>query len=1125
MKCNMASMLLGSLGMILPIAPLYVQGEVVNGNFENGFTGWTPANAVLDTYPNAFMGSYCARLDHASYFKQCYQDMPCSSLDAPLSTAFVLRTQSSTSPASLAARFLDSTGNVLQITDLAVVQGTIPYTSHYADGLIPPANTATLRLMFSSGSLGSGASFLDNVSVVPTPNVISVNGGFENGFTGWAQVNGILDNGIPYGGTYCARLDHASYFKQCYQDMPCTASAVLTVSFALCTEEATSSASVAARFLDSAGNVLQITDLAVVQGTMPYTNYTEDLVPPANTATLRLMFSTASLGTGSSFLDDVVVTNSTGQGGTPTPTPTPTPNPTPNPTGTDQQVTPLFTANTDFESGTTDWLSQYVLITTDPAHVASGAHAGYVNSANYFIFWPLRGASAQPGHYYRLRAKLHTTGMLVKPDMTLRFLDSAGDTISAVSITDETLIGSRPYKEYISGHALAPAGTDSIKVYVGIPANAGGTLYYDDVSLEEVTSLPVRAVATYTSASVYVAKVNPAAGEVARFYYRKQGNTAWLNGFTPIYDAVRGEYRGSLIGLAEDTVYEIQVALETNGVVSAQSGVTLRTWSSSPPIAATYTVASLYTSGQLKIENLHGSPTGWIKIVGTGVNDVSGGYNTTAGADFGQAILIKNCDYLILDNVRVTGGRLNGIEIRNCDQVRVSRCDISGWARQPNVVSGGLSYESSADVTARNPINYDAGIFLNTSTRVTLERCYLHDPRLGSNPWSIGHPAGATGIYVKNTLETGNNVVRYNDVIGGHKLRWNDSIEGEANDAEYGSFCRDSDIYGNMFALGNDDAIELDGGQKNIRFFGNRIEGSYSGVSLAPNTVGPDYIYRNFAFNMGDQENGLWATIKAGGGTTYSKGKSFFFHNTMYANCNILAGVGYGSDSNRAMFLGLSRNNIFYSLNSAVNYRNTISDSNPNAWSTFDYDNLASATLPSAQVAYAAGQEAHGKLNSYPTFVDAAGGDFRPATGSSAINGGQAQANFAEVYASTAPDQGALEVGDSSLMPIRPIAITASKYLVTLTATGNGGSTTSVSVTLTTGNLGGATGYTVRKNSTDTSWLSITPVSGTLQNNSTQTVTFSVATAGLAAGQRKAVVLIQLANGFSVPISITANVN
>src|SRR5690606_19627880 len=104
-----------------------------------------------------------------------------------------------------------------------------------------------------------------------------------------------------------------------------------------------------------------------------------------------------------------------------------------------------------------------------------------------------------------------------------------------------------------------------------------------------------------------------------------------------------------------------------------------------------------------------------------------------------------------------------------------------------------------------------------------------------------------------------------------------------------------------------------------------------------------------------------------------------------------------------------------------------------------------------------------------------------------------------------------------------PVALSATRYLVTLSATANG-SSSSQSVTVNTGDLGGATAYALRKNA-DTGWLNATPSSGTLQNHSSQAFTFSVATAGLAPGQYEATVLVRLANGFSVPITVVANVN
>ena len=795
----------------------------------------------------------------------------------------------------------------------------------------------------------------------------------------------------------------------------------------------------------------------------------------------------------------------------------------------DQQALGLH-PNPGFENGATGWLNNHR--TSTPAEVANGSYSAYNGGVGWYLNLDITSPSTMPavaGKYYRLVSTIASENNTVVggPDITAACVDASGATLSETYLTEVPLQGTRPYKKLEKGF-FAPPHTTAIKLRLRYGPSVGSKFFYDDTQVFRIDNLPVHAVPTYGSVSVYIARTTQPSGEKAHVFYRKVGQTTWTEAYPPIYDATRQEYRGSIVGLDENTTYEVQAVLETAGVVSQEAGTRVTTWNSNPPIAATHTVSSLYTSGEWKIENLHGSSNGWIKIVGTGTNDVDGGYVTTAGEDYGRAILIKNCDYLILENIHVKGGRFHGIEVRNSDNIRISRCEIEGWARTPNVVVNGISYESQTDATAKKPIDLDAAVFLHASNRVTVERCYMHDPRTGSHSQATygTHPCGPNGIYVRNAgPHNGNHVIRYNDIIGGDQLRWNDAIEGFGNDQVYGSFGRDSDIHGNMLAMGSDDGIEFDGGQINLRFFGNRVESFYTGISVAPNMAGPSFIFRNLVTNLGDQVEGCWAMVKNGGGTTYSKGRTFFFHNTMVAACNGLAGVGYGTDAGdlRKMFIATSRNNIFYSTAGAVNYRNAISDTYPNAASDFDYDNLASATLTSAQVSYAAGQEAHGKLNAYPTFVNPAAGDFRLGTGSSAIDAGLPLANFSTSFAGAAPDQGAYEIGASSLMPLRPIAISADKYLVTLSAVPQGGTSTMVDVTLTTGNIGGPIAYAVRKNA-DASWLYVTPASGTLSNNASTVLTFGVNTAGLSSGQREAVVLVRLANGLSVPISITANV-
>jgi hypothetical protein len=97
-----------------------------------------------------------------------------------------------------------------------------------------------------------------------------------------------------------------------------------------------------------------------------------------------------------------------------------------------------------------------------------------------------------------------------------------------------------------------------------------------------------------------------------------------------------------------------------------------------------------------------------------------------------------------------------------------------------------------------------------------------------------------------------NTTIRYNDFIGGDVHRWNDVIECQGNGNPVGGLYRNAEVYGNTLALANDDGIELEGGEINTRFFGNRIENTLCGVSSGCCTRDPSYIFNNLVWRSGD---------------------------------------------------------------------------------------------------------------------------------------------------------------------------------------------------------------------------------------------------------------------------------
>jgi len=66
-------------------------------------------------------------------------------------------------------------------------------------------------------------------------------------------------------------------------------------------------------------------------------------------------------------------------------------------------------------------------------------------------------------------------------------------------------------------------------------------------------------------------------------------------------------------------------------------------------------------------------------------------------------------------------------------------------------------------------------------------------------------------------------VCRYNRVYGSSGHYYNDGIGGYQNESVNGAASNDSDIYGNIVSEVWDDAIESDGGNRNVRIFGNTL--------------------------------------------------------------------------------------------------------------------------------------------------------------------------------------------------------------------------------------------------------------------------------------------------------------
>jgi hypothetical protein len=206
---------------------------------------------------------------------------------------------------------------------------------------------------------------------------------------------------------------------------------------------------------------------------------------------------------------------------------------------------------------------------------------------------------------------------------------------------------------------------------------------------------------------------------------------------------------------------------------------------------------------------------------------------------------------------------------------------------------------------------------------MVIQRNRIHDPRYGANSWSWGHPAGPQGITF--SFCAGNHVIRYNEITSSDpKHFYNDGIGGEDNFTAAGFPNYDTDIYGNLISGTWDDGIEAEGGNKNVRIWGNYLDNTGTGIASTVVATGPLYLFRN-VYNRSrkmserslDQDD-RGPMFKAGSeNSTIGDGRRYVFHNTILqstasgATNGLGAGAGISGNTGEALTNTVSRNNIF----------------------------------------------------------------------------------------------------------------------------------------------------------------------------------------------------------------------
>jgi len=518
------------------------------------------------------------------------------------------------------------------------------------------------------------------------------------------------------------------------------------------------------------------------------------------------------------------------------------------------------------------------------------------------------------------------------------------------------------------------------------------------------TTLPstnAKAVATFESLGMYWKPgSNPgAAGCSVR--YRKFTESAWKEGLAMWYDARDSECRGSLVHLEPGTDYAVEMGTGS----SFTAGVNTKTWSENFPIARTVQVAS---GSQTLAITESGTKDGYVLYTGPATIDVADAkdYNVTISAK-----------YVIVRGLTLKGAKIDGIRLlEGSSDVVIEDNDISGWGSYSGNTLGGVQVGGERQSAIR--ANCSTGPWLE---RTVIQRNKMHHPRYGANSWDHGHPLGPQAIAY--SFCGGNHVMRHNEVYSSEGHYFKDGIAGESNFSATGFPVADTDIYGNSIKHAWDDGIEAEGGNRNVRIWGNYIDQTAIGIASTVVHHGPLYIFRNVynrsrmkadkTLDTDDRQN----FAKAGTDATFGDGRRYVLHNTLLqaTQAGVTNGLGAGggiiaAGTNQPLTNTVSRNNILHVWKPTWDSIRT----QGGGGNDFDYD------LRSGGVNAYAGAETHGIVGT-PIYKSGhgwsswEGGTYQLDPSSPGYKQGVRLPNFSDGYTGSGPDMGAHESGTPAM--------------------------------------------------------------------------------------------------------------
>ena len=504
------------------------------------------------------------------------------------------------------------------------------------------------------------------------------------------------------------------------------------------------------------------------------------------------------------------------------------------------------------------------------------------------------------------------------------------------------------------------------------------------------------ALPTFHCLSLYWSPPGGAADKQVLVRYRQPSDPSWKQGlpmrYNPIPDTDEdlADYRGSIVHLTPATTYEVELTLEGT---ATSARLTAQTWSENFQVGETIPVSDRDTP--LTITK-SGAPGAYRLYDGRSATidtrhqhdsciAIDASYVIVRGLTLKGAGAASNSSSRPIGAITITGGH----------DIIIEDCDVSDWGRLNPQTGFGFDYESA--IISRTP----------TLQRLIVQRCKLHHPTFdGSNWYEPKYPTHSQGPQCISLFNAGgNHVIRYNECYSDMEHMFNDIIGGGSNGSFRGSPGPDSDIYGNFVSHCWDDGLEVEGGSRNVRVWGNYITQSMMMIGNAACSIGPLYIWRNVCARSQSQPDaggGNFLKMGFANGEQWMTGHMYIFHNTLFRSDDWLPTGGLGG--NRIVKNTVSRNNIIH-VRSPRNY--SLSNNINNIDNDYDYD-LFNGQLSDRQ-------EAHG-IRGEPSYAPGAGlnlatkhGQFQLAEGSLGVDAGTPIPNFSDPYTGGAPDIGAHE--------------------------------------------------------------------------------------------------------------------